>query len=100
MGDPWDHPKLLASIDEICAKHFRTKQKTDSTGLNPDPTDLAATSLLTKLKTASTGLNPDPTSQLPVNTHFSGSSSRTLPTREPTDQTGSVEGIKAFHSKG
>jgi hypothetical protein len=80
MGDPWDHPKLLASIDEICSKHFRTKLKTASTGLNPDPTDHAATSL---------------TSHQPVNTHFSGNSSRTLSSREPTDPTDSVEGTKA-----
>jgi hypothetical protein len=38
MGDPWDHPAILASIDDLCSRHFRGKKSNESTSLSPGPT--------------------------------------------------------------
>jgi hypothetical protein len=39
MGDPWDHPTILASIDDLCSTHFRnTKQSVTPTNLIPGST--------------------------------------------------------------
>jgi hypothetical protein len=27
MGDPWDHPAILASIDDLCSTHFRNTKR-------------------------------------------------------------------------
>jgi hypothetical protein len=39
MGDPWDHPTLLASIDDLCNNHFRTSRRSVApVHLIPGPT--------------------------------------------------------------
>jgi hypothetical protein len=38
MGDPWDHPALLAKIDDLCSSHFQNKKTDAPMGLRPGPT--------------------------------------------------------------
>ena len=33
-GDPWDHPDLLASIDDLCTTHFRLNKRADAPPLS------------------------------------------------------------------
>ena len=46
-GDPWDHPALLASIDDLCSAHFRTTNRSDNpSNLIPGTTNLPTPSKL------------------------------------------------------
>jgi hypothetical protein len=50
LGDPWDHPELLASIDDLCNNHFRTTSRSGvPLHLNSRPTQPTTSANLTPL---------------------------------------------------
>jgi hypothetical protein len=50
QGDPWDHPEFLASIDNLCSKHFRFKNRSDTfPPLNTRPKNPLCSASLTQL---------------------------------------------------
>jgi hypothetical protein len=54
-GDPWDHPAILASIDDLCSAHYHTSNRTVIPS-NP-PSGTSTTPSLTKLFTHPSALN-------------------------------------------
>jgi hypothetical protein len=50
LGDPWDHPELLASIDDLCNNHFRFNNRSGALPhLNSRPTQPTTSANLTPL---------------------------------------------------
>jgi hypothetical protein len=53
LGDPWDHPDFLASIDNLCSRHFHFKNRSDTNPLlNSRPKNPLYSASLTQLSAA------------------------------------------------